>query len=748
MQFGTGPVSVDRSAPMLYPTESSTLLLFVGGAAALLVVLVLTPAVGRLARMGRWVDCPYENRSSDRPVALLGGLAIAGATGAAVLATGMGEVFAGPVWVGAALMLVVGLADDVWDLWAEAKILAQVAATILLLYAGLAFWRGGPVWMSVPLTFLWVIGITNALNLIDGIDGLAAGVTAVAAVSLVLIASVLGHHDLAVLGSGLAGASLGFLAYNRPPARIYMGDCGSLFLGYMLAAMALSVQGSGGAIVGTLVPIAVLAVPIVDTTFVTITRLLRGLPVSVGGTDHLHHRLIELGLSETGVVLRLCGASAVFGGAALSTLWIEGTLVLAVAALAFVTVSVVLIQIAPSVENTGASVTATERIGALMRRYGGGASWKSVGGVLADLLVVGAAFVIAVSLRFGGTPPAEWAALVNRVLPGVIGVKLLIFYSAGLYKGIWRHAGTPEVMRLASASGLSSLLVGVGLVTVGEMGAALVPVLILDWGIATAGVGGVRFGFRAVREYLAAHRQEDRNVLVYGSGSEAMLLLRYVRDRPDLDRSVEGLLDENEARHGQRMQGVEVVGALRDLPSLCEAGAIDEVLVPATTVFDEAYRRVRRKCIDIGLPCRVFRAEIGPDALNSASVVPTVLSAETFRRLARLEQEQEPSGTLLFVEVRRPGEQSTVSADVLENEIGDLITTSLRSTDYVGRWSERCFGVLLPDTGERGAGRVAERLESRLDRALEHTHGAPPDIDVAVEPLVPETDLDRLVGPV
>lgn len=142
-------------------------------------------------------------------------------------------------------MFAVGLFDDLWTVPPAAKLLVQVLAVVLLLYAGHAFWQGEPAWVSLPLTFLWVIGVINAINLIDGIDGLAAGITAVAAGALVLISLALGQIGLASVAAALVGASLGLLIYNAPPARIFMGDCGSLLLGYLLAVGTLGIQGSG-----------------------------------------------------------------------------------------------------------------------------------------------------------------------------------------------------------------------------------------------------------------------------------------------------------------------------------------------------------------------------------------------------------------------------------------------------------------------------------------------------------------------
>ncbi len=596
---------------------------WISGGVALLAVLGLTPVVKRVARWTGQVDWPSDDRWHDRPVALMGGVAIVGAVALGMAVAGTGA-FPWPVWIGAGVLFALGLADDVWGVRPDAKVLAQVLATACVLYSGYAFWRGGHTWVSMPLTFLWVIGVTNALNLIDGIDGLAASVSAAAAGALALLGVVLGTPKLTIVMLVLLGAALGFLVYNVPPASVFMGDCGSLVLGYLLAVGALVVQGGGGPVVGTLVPIAVLAVPIFDTTFVTITRLLRGQPVTDGGTDHVHHRLIQIAASEGEALVLLAGTSAVFGGLAVSSLWMGIPLALAVAAFCLVTVTVVGVYLARMGGAQSAGIASEEfgmsdRVKVFMREYAGGASWKSVAGVLADLLVVGAAFVVAAYLRYGGAPPPEWSAVMLQMLPGVIGAKLIVFYAFGLYEGIWRHAGTPEIVRLVGVSGTASVVVAVGVIMVKGPAVLAPSIFILDWLVTTIGIGGARFAFRALRQYAAAHRDGGRRVLVYGGGPDGILLLRHLRQHPELGRTVVGLLDDNSARHGYRVQGIQVLGGPDDLPDICSDHDVEEVIVHLKAVSKEERSRIREQCAAAAVDCQYFDPTIRPAPETSTS---------------------------------------------------------------------------------------------------------------------------------
>ncbi len=579
----------------------------IGGAVSLLTVLLLTPVVLRLSRRRGWIAQPSADRWHDEPVALLGGIAIFSAVIVAVLVSGTDATYTWPVWMGGVLMFAVGLADDLWDIRPEAKLVIQVLATALLLYAGHAFWRGGPFWMSIPLTFLWIIGVTNAVNLIDGLDGLAASIATVAAATLALIGGAMGQIGFAAVAATLAGGSLGFLAYNVKPARIFMGDCGSLFLGYMLAVVALGVQSTGEPVIGTLVPVVVLAVPIFDTTFVTVTRILGGRRVTQGGNDHTHHRLVRLGLSEEGTVLGLTGVSAVFALAALSLLWTTAQLFLAVVLLggvACVVFGLYLVGSRSYEPPPGRTPGLTERAGALMRALVGGIYWKSVGAVVADLLVVVAAFIVAFHLRFGGVPPASQIDLMTRALPGIVVLKISVFYAFGLYHGVWRHAGTPEIIRLFKATTLASVLTLVGLLAVYGREPISLSVLILDWMIVTGAVGGTRFGFRALRQYFAAQRDDGRRVLVYGSTDQGLLVVRHLRQRAH--RTVVGLLDDEEARHSLRVQGVEVLGGTDDLPRLAAEREVDEVIVPIEGTTRNEQQRLARRCEEAGVDCQHF----------------------------------------------------------------------------------------------------------------------------------------------
>ncbi len=284
---------------------------------ALLVAAGATPVARRVAPRLGWVDEPSARKLHRRATPLLGGVAIYLAFVVALVL--FGERFyvrqVVGIFVGATVVSLMGLWDDRRHLAAGVKLLVQMAAAGLLIATGVRVQMFRNPWLDVPVTFLWVVGITNALNLLDNMDGLAGGVAAIAAGHFTLLAAMSGQYLVGALAAALLGACLGFLLYNFNPARIFMGDSGSLFLGFLLAALGIKLRFPENApIVTWMVPVLVLAVPIFDTTLVFISRLRRGVnPLTTPGKDHTSHRLVQLGLTQREAVMVLYLAAGVSG---------------------------------------------------------------------------------------------------------------------------------------------------------------------------------------------------------------------------------------------------------------------------------------------------------------------------------------------------------------------------------------------------------------------------------------------------
>ncbi len=280
---------------------------------ALTGTLLATPLVRQVALRTGVVDRPSARKIHLQPIPLLGGVAIYLGFVLALVFFGaryyVREVVA--ILIGASLMSFMGIWDDRWGLRPLIKLLGQVLAAGILLLAGVSVQVLPWTWLNWTLTVVWVVGITNALNLLDNMDGLSGGVAAVASGFFLLLAAGSGQFLVSAMAAALLGACLGFLRYNFNPASIFMGDAGSLFLGFMLAALGIKLRfpsppfPRNAHLVTWLIPLLVLAVPIFDTTLVTLSRLRRRIAVTTAGKDHLSHRLVSFGLTRREAVLSI-----------------------------------------------------------------------------------------------------------------------------------------------------------------------------------------------------------------------------------------------------------------------------------------------------------------------------------------------------------------------------------------------------------------------------------------------------------
>lgn len=289
--------------------------------AALALTTLSTPMVRRLALWAGFVDSPSARKMHEAPMPLMGGLAISvGALAAFVLLVSALPIsfWVAPVLgtIGAcAVVVVVGLADDRLRLPAWAKLIGQIFSALILVWVGVRVQLPIPEWQNIALTFIWLIGITNAMNFLDNMDGLSAGVSGVAAAFILLLASQNDQYLVAALSAGILGACLGFLRYNFRPARIFMGDAGSMFLGFLLAVLALDLRFPANvSFVTWMVPVFILGLPILDTTLVIVSRSRRRVnPLTTAGKDHLSHRLVAMGFSQREAVLILYLIAGAFG---------------------------------------------------------------------------------------------------------------------------------------------------------------------------------------------------------------------------------------------------------------------------------------------------------------------------------------------------------------------------------------------------------------------------------------------------
>lgn len=309
----------------------------IGFLIALAISYTLTPYAKKLAYRIGAIDVPEDNRRvHKKPVPRLGGLAIY----VAFVATSVlivlldksfqsiiGRDFIG-IFLGATMIVAIGILDDTKQISAKLKLTVQVLAAVVAIYFGVriefisnVFGKSagttGLGMFSIPLTLFWIVGITNTVNLIDGLDGLAAGVAAIASVSLGVVAYLNGMYPVALLLFILAGAALGFLPYNFNPAKIFMGDTGSLLIGFLLATISIEGVIKTATTIAVAIPVLALGVPIFDTAFAILRRVINKRPIMEADKSHLHHRLLARGLTQKQTVLTLYSVSIFLGASAI-----------------------------------------------------------------------------------------------------------------------------------------------------------------------------------------------------------------------------------------------------------------------------------------------------------------------------------------------------------------------------------------------------------------------------------------------
>ncbi len=278
-----------------------------------------TPLVRRAAIYLGFVDAPAKRKLHSEPMPLMGGLAIFGGAFIVMLivAPGLPNSVAGVLLAGTAVALT-GLIDDRRGLPAWAKLAAQALAVVILVYYDIQVSLPVPEPINYLITFIWLAGISNAINFLDNMDGLSAGISAVASSFILLMGLANGQLLVSALSAAVLGATLGFLRYNFKPAQIFMGDVGSLFLGFVLAVLGLQLTfPESQNVVTWMVPILILGVPIFDMTLVVISRIRRGVSPNTAGKDHTSHRLVDRGFSQREAVLILYLMGGVFGMIAL-----------------------------------------------------------------------------------------------------------------------------------------------------------------------------------------------------------------------------------------------------------------------------------------------------------------------------------------------------------------------------------------------------------------------------------------------
>lgn len=588
-------------------------------ATSFVLALLLTPLVRALARRRGIVAQPKADRWHNKPTAMLGGVAIWLSVVIAYLTfERLGVVprsIYGHVIIGSSTFLfLVGLVDDLIHTKPYQKLIGQIMGSAFVIYYGLSLpWtRSNSVNMAI--TIFWLIGITNAINLLDNMDGLATGIAAIASCFLTLNFVVSGQPAEALMMAVFAAALLGFLVYNSNPASIFMGDCGSLFIGFFLASAAL-VNLPGGRSRSFLpvlvVPILVLFVPIFDTTFVTVLRKLSGRAASQGGRDHTSHRLVALGMSERYAVWMLYGFAGLSG--VLALLVREMKLDVSLAAIAGFTILLTLLGVYLSgvkvYDESEASLALKEKP---LYTFLVDVSYKRrVFEVLLDVMLIILAYWSAYAFKFGPfTGSKDWRLFLQTV-PVLVFVKMAAFLVLGVYRGIWRYTSVDDLVTFAKAVLFGSVASVLVILFAFRFQGYSRTVFVLDAVFMFLLLAGSRLAFRLFRNMLpVSEAVGGRRVLIYGAGDGGELLLRELRNNREWLYAPVGFLDDDVAKKGKVIHGLKVFGGNGDLSSVCREHQVEEILLSSARMSEERVREIRQHCQEAQIVIKRMRIRI------------------------------------------------------------------------------------------------------------------------------------------
>lgn len=563
---------------------------------------ILTFGVRAAARRYDLVAKPKADRWHTKPTAMLGGIAIFLNTVLLYLVFGTRSFESLVVFAAASFLFLVGLIDDLVNVKPYQKLIGQLFGAVFVVGFGLKLPLTGYELIDIWLTIFWIIGITNAINLLDNMDGLAAGIAVIAAISLGLSFLINGQTAETLVITIFIGSLVGFLVFNFNPASIFMGDCGSMFVGFFLSASVLLNQtgGRSRSIVTILaVPVLILFVPIFDTTFVTVIRKLWGRKASQGGRDHTSHRLVALGLSERNAVLMLYAFAACAGLLSLTISRLKITQSLALIGIFTVVLAFAGVYLSKVKVYEDREQDLAIRNNAMFAFLVDVSYKRRIFEVFLDAFLITLSYYASYLLLFGSFEQTSNWNLFVTTLPVLIVVKLAAFLLVGVYRGIWRYTSIGDFITFAKGVILGSGLSVLAILLLYRFQNFSRAVFVIDGIILLLALVSSRMAFRLLRQMLPAGAGADgRRVLIYGAGDGGEMIFRELINNPGLRYIPVGFIDDDPMKKGKVLHGLRVFDANSTLPEICEAQRINEVLISFQNISADRLEQMKLLCRD------------------------------------------------------------------------------------------------------------------------------------------------------
>jgi len=600
--------------------------------------LSLTPFVIRFAKYIGAIDKPDERKIHKSPIPRMGGLApfISFITTVAVIyflfpASKLTTYMTSLNWMIAAssliIILLLGVCDDVWVLKPGQKFFVQFVAGSFVYFAGFRFasftlpFSSNTIELGVlsyPLTVVWVIGITNAFNLIDGLDGLASGIAMISCSTVAAIAIL--HHDvtITIISVALAGSLIGFLKYNFNPAKIFLGDSGSLFLGFTLAFLSLQSSTKGSTAFSILIPILALGVPVIDTLMAMLRRMLKwflpeqSLKPSVFNRlhsmflpdrRHIHHQLLAQGLSQREAVMVLYLVSCAFGICAF--LVTAGSI-----NSSFIIIGVGIFA-AIAARKLGYREMSVIKNGILLKVYCFTFLKHSIIRIFLDAFSVLTAFFISVWLISPANLFQEGLRYLAYALVVIGTIQLFAFVLGGLYKHTIPLLGLGDFMQIVK-SALIAVLITAGILNffpLLSLSAHLAVAVMLDFYFLVTLIVGSRITFHALNYIFNRESSKGKKILIYGADYKGLIALQALLNRKENEINPVGFLDDDPRLEGKYLNGYPIFGSHWRLEGMLRKNIVDEIIVANEEINLNVFGRIKKIASQFNIPVRISNLE-------------------------------------------------------------------------------------------------------------------------------------------
>jgi len=589
--------------------------------------LILTPLARRLALATGRVAVPKDNRWHKKETALFGGISIFISF---ISVWFLAQYFLGwkvfgspflPMIVCSIAVFLLGLADDLCDIDPQHKLAGQIIITAVLTFFGFRLdWTDFDT-ANIFLSIFWIVGITNAFNLLDNMDGLSAGIAFIAGFFLFLMHYLNGHIGLPVgpvllISAIYLGSLLGFLIYNVYPASIFMGDAGSLFIGFVLACMTVisepgrQMSGGAGHLLSVIaIPVLMVFIPILDTGFVSFMRKLFRRPISQGGRDHSSHRMVAIGFSERKAVFVLYVFSFVSGLIALSIGQLSTGTSLMVIVFYLLFVLFFWIHLAK------VKVYSEESV--LNRPNGKGVTpilieityKKRILEVLLDLILITAAYYTAFLLRFEGELGDNFPFFLKS-LPIMIACQIFWFYIIGVYRGDWESTSIRDLTDYAKAVTGGTVMSMLTLLFMYRFASFSRYVFVIYWILMLVMLSLSRLSFRLFDEGIRKGNHSGKPTLIYGAGIGGQMIVREIEKNHTLGLSLVGLIDDNPRKHKRKIMGYPVFGSQKGLEKIIKKHHIQQIIISFKLNGGKKRREIENLCESLELEVEVTQMRL------------------------------------------------------------------------------------------------------------------------------------------